>query len=328
MPAKDTVATIAAWHECKELPGPSCRWRRGKTPTGRCTCGCRSSAKCGLTRSAWINHSWHVTLYVTAHRIDDVADRQRIRGRFRSTSTSFDHRLMIQTSDGRDGGVCTRADVGRNVLRAVDEASSKNSDFVCRIHPRPNEVENPIRFDDDRRAPFLRRGVRKSILARAGAGRSRFQSVSSSLHRQVQSGAFVLGRARPGGHPVFRPARADASRRHSQLARLGDARSVFARSEQLRFLARRRRDRLSGVLFVRVSRTCRLRASPGQAGRRVLQQRTARVHPSLRRCAAVDSRRIKRCWNFCRRTYEAAADLAKWDRASLERDDTALAAQR
>ena len=58
--------------------------------------------------------------------------------------------------------------------------------------------------------------------------------------RQVQSGSFFLGQLRSRRDPLFRAAGAAASRRHSAFARRRHARSLFAGSEQPRFLAGQR----------------------------------------------------------------------------------------
>src|SRR5678816_4795241 len=69
----------------------------------------------------------------------------------------------------------------------------------------------------------------------------------------MQSGAFLLGQLRSGGHAVFRAAGATASRRDPASARCNYARGVLAGGEQPRFLARQRRRADADFLFVRVS---------------------------------------------------------------------------
>ena len=49
--------------------------------------------KIRLAQTPWLNHSWHVTLYVTRARADHVADSVWRRAPSRSTSTFIDHVL-------------------------------------------------------------------------------------------------------------------------------------------------------------------------------------------------------------------------------------------
>ena len=59
--------------------------------------------KVRLAGSAWTNHSWHVTLYVTARGLttSPIAVDSRT---FQIDFDFIDHRLAIQTSDGRNEG--------------------------------------------------------------------------------------------------------------------------------------------------------------------------------------------------------------------------------
>ena len=59
--------------------------------------------KVRLAASPWVNHSWHVTLYVTARGLttSPIATGART---FQIDFDFIDHRLVIQTSDGRDEG--------------------------------------------------------------------------------------------------------------------------------------------------------------------------------------------------------------------------------
>ena len=59
--------------------------------------------KVRLAASPWVNHSWHVTLYVTARGL--TTSPIAIGTRALQIDFDFiDHRLAIQTSDGRDEG--------------------------------------------------------------------------------------------------------------------------------------------------------------------------------------------------------------------------------
>src|SRR4029450_10432132 len=109
--------------------------------------------KIRLTQSPWINHSWHVTLYVTARGLTtspipsgsrsawiNVARRVSLYVPERGLTTSpipygsrtfdidfdfIDHDLRIQASDGGVAGFLTAAAVRCGVLRATQKGDGQ-----------------------------------------------------------------------------------------------------------------------------------------------------------------------------------------------------------
>src|SRR5262249_33066400 len=59
--------------------------------------------KIRLAQSPWINHSWHVTLYVTARGLSTSPIPHGART-FQVDFDFVDHRLVVQSSDGRTAG--------------------------------------------------------------------------------------------------------------------------------------------------------------------------------------------------------------------------------
>uniref|UniRef100_UPI000F911403 DUF5996 family protein n=2 Tax=Bacteria TaxID=2 RepID=UPI000F911403 len=59
------------------------------------------AGKIRLTKSPWLNHSWHVTLYVTARGLttSPIPDGDRT---FQIDFDFIDHTLRISTSDGTE----------------------------------------------------------------------------------------------------------------------------------------------------------------------------------------------------------------------------------
>ncbi len=55
--------------------------------------------KIRLAQTPWLNHSWHVALYVTRARPDDVAHSRMARD-FQIDFDFVDHVLWLRTSDG------------------------------------------------------------------------------------------------------------------------------------------------------------------------------------------------------------------------------------
>jgi hypothetical protein len=104
--------------------------------------------KIRLARTPWVNHSWHVTLYVTPRGLTTSTipyDRRA----FQIDFDFIDHALLVQTSDGAERRLPLRrqavADFHDALLAALAEL-----DLRVRIHGRPNEVANAIPFREDR----------------------------------------------------------------------------------------------------------------------------------------------------------------------------------
>ena len=191
-------------------------------------------------------------------------------------------------------------------------------DLDVHIHGSPNEVAEPIPFDRDEVHRAYDAAAVNTVLARARAERPRVQALPFGIHRQVQSGASLLGRARSGRDAFLRPARAGASGRHSQPARSRHARGLLARGQQLRILGGRRGDRVSRVLRLRVSGAGWFCGREGRAERR--RSTAPTCTSSSCRTTSCGRRTIptRTLLEFLQSTYVAAADLAKWDRAALE----------
>jgi hypothetical protein len=103
--------------------------------------------KVRLARSPWVNHSWHVTLYVTPRGLTTTAIPHQTQT-FQIDFDLIDHRLVIEVSDGSTAAFPleghTVASFYRRLMGDLDALG-----VPVRIHPRPNEVAAPLRFDQD-----------------------------------------------------------------------------------------------------------------------------------------------------------------------------------
>src|SRR3954452_7928852 len=103
--------------------------------------------KIRLVQSPWVNHSWHVTLYVTSTGLTTSP----IPYGLRTFQIDFDfirHQLAIQASDGRAAAFPLEAQsVAAFYRRLMDELAKL--DLHIDIYRKPNEVPEPIRFDQD-----------------------------------------------------------------------------------------------------------------------------------------------------------------------------------
>jgi hypothetical protein len=103
--------------------------------------------KVRLAQSPWINHAWHVTLYVTARGLTTSP----VPHGDRTFQIDFDfiaHRLVIEASDGGTGGFALEPQsVAEFYARLMAELGKLG--LHVDIYRLPNEVEDPIRFDQD-----------------------------------------------------------------------------------------------------------------------------------------------------------------------------------
>jgi hypothetical protein len=103
--------------------------------------------KMRLTKSPWLNHSWHVALYVTPRGLttSPVPDGART---FQIDFDFVDHRLRIATSDGthRDFAL-----PGHSVASfyAATLAALAELGIAVAIDEMPNELPDPIKFSED-----------------------------------------------------------------------------------------------------------------------------------------------------------------------------------
>jgi hypothetical protein len=104
--------------------------------------------KIRLALTPWLNHSWHVTLYVTSRGLTTSP----IPYGTRTFEIEFDfiaQALVIQASDGTSRSVAleprTVAEFHAAVMSALDELS-----IAVRINEYPCEIAGAIRFSEDR----------------------------------------------------------------------------------------------------------------------------------------------------------------------------------
>jgi hypothetical protein len=105
------------------------------------------AGKIRLTQSAWINHSWHVTLYVTARGLTTSPIPHGVRT-FQLDFDFLTHRLAIEASDGGTGGLPLEpqsvATFYRRLMGELDRLG-----LHVEIDTRPNEIADAVRFDQD-----------------------------------------------------------------------------------------------------------------------------------------------------------------------------------
>src|SRR5689334_12355291 len=103
--------------------------------------------KIRLSRTPWLNHSWHVTLYVTARGLSTSPIPDGTRS-FEIEFDFVDHVLKIVTSDGatRQFALSDHS-VASFYRRVMDDLAGLG--ITVAIDEMPNELPQPIRFSQD-----------------------------------------------------------------------------------------------------------------------------------------------------------------------------------
>ncbi|HXV74963.1 MAG TPA: DUF5996 family protein [Candidatus Polarisedimenticolaceae bacterium] len=272
--------------------------------------------KIRATLTPWTNHSWHVTLY--------VSDRGLTTGPIvhgeRTFSIEFDligRRLVVSTCDGERALVPlepqTTADFYRRTMRALHDLQ-----LTVAIHRYPNEVPEPRRFDLDREhASYDAEAAERfwRVLLQVDrvfrVFRAGFIGKVSPVH--FFWGSFDLAVTRFSGreapeHPGGIPNLPDWVTREAYSHEVSSA-GFWPGA-----------DALPQPIFYSYAYP----APDGFAGARVLPDAASwnaelgefvLAYDAVRRSSSPDRTLL----DFLRTTYEAAADLGRWDRAALER---------
>lgn len=104
--------------------------------------------KVRMAKSSWLNHSWHVTLYVTPRGLTTgpIPYRERV---FQIDFDFIGHALCLQSSDGGGSRFALEpqpvADFYARLMAGLQEL-----DLAVAINRRPSEVADPLPFDEDR----------------------------------------------------------------------------------------------------------------------------------------------------------------------------------
>jgi Family of unknown function (DUF5996) len=271
--------------------------------------------KIRLAQAPLINHWWQVPLYVTSRGLTTSA----IPYGGRSFQINFDfiaHRLMIQASDGQAEGFTLRplsvADFHREVM-----ARLKALGIEVRIWTTPVEIPNPIPFEQDRQhgaydPDYANRFWR--VLVQADrvltAFRARFIGKASPVH--FFWGSFDLAVTRFSGRRApLHPGAPNVADRVTREAYSHEVSSCGfwpggAGMEQPIFYS---------YAYAEPAGFKAAPVRPETASYAAEMGEFILPYDAVRQAAAPDEALL----DFLQSTYEAAANLAHWDRATLER---------
>ena len=271
--------------------------------------------KIRLARSPWLNHSWHVALYVTARGLttSPIPDGART---FQIDFDLIDHTLRVSTSDG---AVRQFALSGHSVASFYAAVMSELAGLgiAITIDEMPNELPEPIRFSqDDRHATYDPDAVRRffQILVSADSVFKQFRTGFLGKASPVQFfwGSFDLAVTRFSGRR--------APRHPGGVPHLPDEVACEAYSHEV-----------SSAGFWPGSGAIDYPAFYSYAYPEPAGFRASGVRPDaaffsealgefILPYAAVrtSARPEQALLDFLQSTYEAAANAAKWDRDALE----------
>ena len=105
------------------------------------------AGKIRLVQTPWVNHSWHVALYLTASGLTTSPIPHGART-FEIDFDFIDHQLTIQSSDGGRGVLWLQSQSVAAFYKGLMDELDK-LDLRVRIFTKPNEVADPVPFDRD-----------------------------------------------------------------------------------------------------------------------------------------------------------------------------------
>jgi hypothetical protein len=271
--------------------------------------------KIRLTRTPWLNHSWHVALYVTARGLttSPIPDGSRA---FQIDFDFLDHSLLVASSDGAQRRITLP---GQSVASLYAELMAGLGELGIHlaIDEMPNELPEPIRFSQDRgHHSYEPEAVRRFFQILVNVDRvlkqfrTGFLGKASPVH--FFWGSFDLAVTRFSGRR--------APRHPGGVPHLSDAVACEAYSHEE-----------SSAGFWPGSGAVDYPAFYSYAYPEPQGFRAAQVRPeaaffsealgefilpydAVRRAPQPD----KALLEFLQSSYEAAANCAKWDRAALE----------
>lgn len=283
-------------------------WRETRETLHRWT---QVVGKIRMTLTPLINHWWNVPLYVTARGLTT----SEIPYGDRWFDMEFDfvaHVLRVRTSDGAEHdvrlGPRSVADLHDEVFRVLNSV-----DIACSIWKVPVEIENPIPLDRDEEhcsydREYAERFWRILALTHAVFTKFRAEFIGKCSPVHFFWGSFDLAVTRFSGRPATLQPGADSITREAYSHEVSSV--GFWPGDT----------RLPLPSFYAY-------AAPEPEGFRssVVSPAAAYYHPTLngyylhydelRKSSDPETMLL----DFCRSTYDAAADKGKWDREALER---------
>ncbi|PKV75907.1 DUF5996 family protein [Pontibacter ramchanderi] len=274
--------------------------------------------KIRLVKTPWFNHSWHVTLYVTpsGFTTSDMVDGEK---HFQLDFDFIRHQLRLKTSAGESHSIDLKGLSVAGCYKQLQDAL-RQVGIEANINPVPNELEDPIPFDQDEihatYNPEHATALHQAFLRAHDVFskfKARFSGKCSPVH--LFWGSFDLAVSRFSGR--------DAPKHPGGVPNLPDWVAQEAYSKEVYSCGFwPGSEALPQAAFYSY-------IYPEPEGFKVarIKPKQAYYHPELREFIlpyeAVQKAEDPEAMlmDFLQSTYEAAAELAKWDRRALEQED-------
>jgi len=277
--------------------------------------------KIRLTLSPWTNHSWHVTLYVTSRGLT-TSPIPHGSHTFEIQFDFIDHQLLIDKSDGARQTVPLKpqsvADFYRTVMKTLSDL-----ELPVTINTTPNEIENPIPFDQDEEHRSYDREYANRfwrVLVQSDRVfkefRSRFCGKNSPVH--FFWGSFDLAVTRFSGRP--------APPHPGGVPHLPDEITREAYSQEVSSLgfwpgnAAAPTPIFYSYAYPEPSGFAQAKIQPDAAFYEAKLREFILPYDAVRIAEKPDQVLL----DFAQSAYDAASKLGKWDRAALEEKKPAL----
>lgn len=265
--------------------------------------------KVRLEQTPLVNHWWNVPLYVSARGLTTTA--MPYENRFFEMEFDFvDHYLVIKSSDGTSENIALEPKSVATFYRQT-MAALRGLGMEISIWRMPVEIADPIPFDEDEQhASYDREYVERCWQVLRSSDRvlqefrSRFIGKSSPVH--FFWGSFDLAVTRFSGRPA--PPRPDAD----PITREAYSHEVISHGWWPG------QGPLGKPAFYSYTAPApdglsTAQIKPGSYSNDLSE--FVLMYDDVRNAADPDGALM----DFCQSTYEAGANLARWDRASLER---------
>ncbi len=274
------------------------------------------AGKIRLAQTPWVNHSWHVPLYVSATGLTTMPIPYRS-GAFQIDFDFLDHVLWLRTSEGHFRQIVLKP-MSVAAFHAAVFADLKALGIEISIDDMPNEIPGAIAFSQDQKhASYDRDAVHRfsRILLSSHFVLSQFRTGFLGKVSPVHFfwGSFDLAVTRFSGrnappHPGGIPNLPDAVTREAyshEVSSAGFWPGGGGVVDEPAFYS---------YAYPAPEGFARARVEPAQAYFHETLGEFILPYEAVRK--ADDPQRM--LLDFLQSTYQAAADLANWDRSALE----------
>jgi hypothetical protein len=271
--------------------------------------------KVRLAGMPWINHSWHVTLYVTARGLTTSAIPYDVKS-LQIEFDFLDHQLLVRTSAGESRSLALRPRSVANFYREL-MATLREIGVGVVLHPRPNELEDATPFEhDEQHAGYDPDAANRFWRVLVGADRvftafrARFLGKCSPVH--FFWGSFDLAVTRFSGRP--------APRHPGGVPHLPDWVAREAYSHEVCSAgfwpgdARHPAPAFYSYAYPEPAGLSSAAVRPAGASYNTDLREFILPYDVVRNAESPEQALME----FLQSTYEAVADLARWDRPALE----------